>query len=63
MEHSRCFVSAGENIVGSEQVFRTGILKEMDGIVIALGKNNLQLVIEKLEKSLSKQQMFIPDYK
>lgn len=57
------FVSAGENIVGSEQVFRTGILKEMDGIVIALGKNNLQLVIEKLEKSLSKQQMFIPDYK
>lgn len=57
------FVSQGENIIGSEQVFHSDILDDTDGIVIALGKKNMNLVVDKLKKNLTERQLFIPNYK
>lgn len=55
-------ISRGEKKVGSEQEFKAGILKESDGIVVALGRKNLSVVVGELQRTLKAHQLFIPDY-
>lgn len=56
-------ISEGEKIVGSEMVFREGILRDTDGLVVALGSKNLDAVAGRLMKTLRPHQLFLPDYK
>lgn len=56
-------ISDGERAVGSEQVFQEGILKDTDGLVVALGRKNLDAVVGKLRETLKAHQLFIPDYR